>query len=167
MFKSLINKRFLFNKELISYSCLVDLLRTYGFNTTHIQEPIVQDFDVYGLYIKPGFELAYISKYQEYPNSSNYLVYESMLCTEIDFSEVLHALNYTITTDSNAINKLNKSEFITLTDKNLEEYTFRKNKIDMLVYRKERLEVLYLNAVYYFVMSKEKYEEIKKEIEWP
>jgi hypothetical protein len=128
--------------------------------------PIVQDFDVYGLYIKPGFELAYVAKHSKYPNSCNYSAHDSMLCTEIDLSEVLHTLNFTITTGSNTFNGLNKSKFITIIDRNLEEYTFKKNKIDLLVYRKEKLEVLYLNAVYYFAMSKEECDEIKKEIEW-
>lgn len=161
--------KFLFDENLISYAELVQLLEDNNLNTQFIKKPLEENLKVHSLYIKSDFEVAYLvhsdSAESIYAAAGDFI----KQYTETTLYEVIKLLGYCDIQNSTDMcdvsnKKQKKSKFITLIDKDLGYYTFRKKKIDMFVYRNSQLEILYLNAVYYFYMTEEKYNEIKTEL---
>lgn len=167
--KELIGSKFLFDKSLISYADLVELLENEEFNVDFIKKPIKDNLEVHSLYIKPDYEVAYLAKNEKSDEHYKNAGYSCISYKEVTLQKVLDVLEYKVPAKEEAPviqkTKKKKSKFITLIDKDLGYYTFRKNKIDMFVYRNSQLEILYLNAVYYFYMVEEKYLEIKEILE--
>ena len=165
--KELIGSKFLFDKSLISYENLVQVLENEEFNVDFIKKPIKDNLEVHSLYIKPDYEVAYLAKNEKSDEHYKNAGYSCISYKEVTLQEVLNILGYKVSNKdeiSEKQKKNKKSKFITLIDKDSNDYTFRKRKIDMFVYRNKQLEILYLNAVYYFYMTEEKYNEIKTEL---
>lgn len=166
--KQLIGTKFLFDKNIIKYHDLIQLFENEEFNIKFATKPISNNLEVHSLYIKPDYEVTYLpmsEKADEYYKTAGYSCVDYY---EVTLQEVLDVLGYKVP-DKEEISekqkKGKKSKFITLIDKDSNDYTFRKRKIDMFVYRNNQLEILYLDAVYYFYMTEEKYLEIKEMLE--
>ena len=164
--KELIGSKFLFDKSLISYADLVELLENEEFNVDFIKKPIKDNLEVHSLYIKPDYEVAYLAKNEKSDEHYKNAGYSCISYKEVTLQDVLDILGWKspVSDETGKQKKIKQSKFITLVDKDSGAYTFRKNKIDMFVYRNSQLEILYLNAVYYFYMVEEKYNEIKTEL---
>lgn len=164
--KELVGTKFLFDKNIISYEDLVNLLRTSGLDTDFIQNPIKDNLDVHSLFIKPDLEVSYLVKSEQADGYYKNACYICVDYKEVTLQEVLDVLSYNVPDkEDQKEKKSKKSKYITLLDKNSDEYTFIKNKIDLFIYKDNKIEILYLNAVYKFTMSREKYLEIKEMLE--
>jgi hypothetical protein len=164
--KQLIGTKFLFDKNIIKYHDLIQLFENEEFNIKFATKPISNNLEVHSLYIKPDYEVTYLpmsEKADEYYKTAGYSCVEYY---EVTLQEVLDVLGYKVP-DKEEISekqkKGKKSKFLTLTNEN-DEYTFRKKKIDMLIYKNYKLEIIYNNKCYYFEMNKERYKEVKREL---
>lgn len=164
--KSLTGIKFLFDKNIIKYHDLIQLFENEEFNIKFATKPISNNLEVHSLYIKPDYEVTYLpmsEKADEYYKNAGY---SCVNYRETTLEEVLDVLGYKAP-DKEEIpekpKKSKKSKFITLTD-GCDEYTFIKKKIDMLVYRDYKLEIIYNNKGYYFEMNKERYKDVKREL---
>ena len=168
--KKLIGTKFLFDCNIISYIDFVELLRASGLYTDFIKKPIKDNLEVHSLYIKHDFEVAYLVKSEQADGYYKNAGYSCVDYKEITLQEVLDILDYNVPgikdNTSQKEKKSRKQKYITITNINSEPFTFKKKKIDLFLYNKEGiLEIIYLNKVYYFTISEEKYLEIKEIIE--
>lgn len=166
--KSLIRTKFLFDKNIISYEDLVNLLRTSGLYTDFIQKPIKDNLDVHSLFIKSGFEVSYLVKSEQadeyYKNAGlGYVDYK-----EITLQEVLDVLGYSVPDKEDQKEKKSKKQkYITLTN-NETEYTIKKNKIVYICYNKNSNKIYFRfknDCIESFYIPEEKYLEIKEMLE--
>lgn len=169
--KQLIGTKFLFYKNIIKYHDLIQLFENEEFNIKFATKPISDNLEVHSLYIKPDYEVTYLpmsEKADEYYKNAGY---SCVSYKEVTLQDVLDVLGYEVPDKEEiyekqkSLKKCKKSKFITLIDKDSNNYTFRKRKIDMFVYKNNKLEILYLGAVYYFHITEEKYLEIKEILE--
>lgn len=167
--KELVGTKFLLDKNIINYQNLIQLLEDNEFNIAFATKPIKDNLEVHSLYIKPDFEVSYLVKSGQADEYYKNAGYSCVDYKEVTLQEVLDVLGYNapeIKENAEETEKKSKKQkYITLLDKNSDEYTFIKNKIDLFIYKDNKLEILYLNAVYKFTMSKEKYLEIKEMLE--
>lgn len=166
--KQLIGTKFLFDKNIIKYHDLIQLFENEEFNIKFATKPISDNLEVHSLYIKPDYEVTYLpmsEKADEYYKNAGY---SCITFKEVTLQGVLDILGYKVPNKeeiSEKQKKNKKSKFITLIDKDSNNYTFRKRKIDMFVYKNNQLEILYLDTIYYFYITEEKYLEIKEILE--
>ena len=166
--KELVRTKFLFDKNLISYEDLVNLLRTSGLDTDFMQKPIKDNLDVHSLFIKPDLEVSYLVKSEQadeyYKNASYGLVDYK----EITLQEVLDVLGYNVPDKEDQKEKKSKKQkYITLTN-NETEYTIKKNKIVYICYNKNSKKIYFRfknDCIESFYIPEEKYLEIKEMLE--
>lgn len=167
--KELVRTKFLFDKNLISYEDLVNLLRTSGLYTDFMQKPIKDNLDVHSLFIKPDLEVSYLVKSEQadayYKNAGlGYVDYK-----EVTLQEVLDVLSYNVPDkEDQKEKKSKKSKYITLLDKNSDEYTIKKNKIVYICYNKNSNKIYFSfknDCIESFYIPEEKYLEIKEMLE--
>lgn len=166
--KELIGTKFLFNENLISYESLVKLLENKGLNTDFIQKPIKDKLEVHSLYIKPDFEVAFLAKSVHSDNYYRTACYGCVEYKEIYLYDVLKFIGYLniqSQKDTQKEKKPKKSKFWTLTNEK-GEFTFRKNKIRMFLYKESELIIRYYKDTFYFNMNKEMYKELKRELKF-
>ena len=182
--KSLIGTKFLFDEDIISYEDLVRLMeKTELFDTRFIQKPIKDESEVHSIYIKPEFEVAYLSKSpsaDEYYKTAGYCCVSYRETNLTDFLEDLDLLDYISGPKENEISqeelveteeikpkkqKKQKCIYIKYGD---EEYAIRKKNISYLFYNKEHKE-LYIRlkntCIENLYMSDEEYIRIKDSLE--
>ena len=165
--KELVGTKFLFDKNIISYEDLVNLLRTSGLDTDFIQNSIKYNLDVHSLFIKPDFEVSYLVKSEQADEYYKNACYICVDYKEVTLQEVLDVLGYNVPDkEEQKEKKPKKHKYITLTDHNGCDFTFKKKKINMFSYNNMNIfEITYSDDVYKFTMSKEKYLEIKEMLE--
>jgi hypothetical protein len=157
--------KFLFNKNLVSYENLVKLLRESGLNTDYIQKPIKDKLEVHSLFIKPDFEVAFLAKSKGADEYYSTAGYSCINYKEVTIQEVLDVLGYNILEIKEQKEK--KQKYITITDLNGCDFTFKKKKIYRFSYNKKmnNLEIIYLDDFYKFNVDNNRYLEIKEMIE--
>ncbi len=132
LLKKLTGTKFLFDKELISYPDLVNLLEDKGFNTKFIQKPITDNLEVHSLYIKPELEIAYLAKSSTSDSYYANAGYSCVTFEELDLQFVLDILGYKASVKTN----VKKSKYITL-EKHEKIYTIKKKEISCIYYNKQ------------------------------
>lgn len=165
LLKKLTGTKFLFDKELISYPDLVNLLEDKGFNTKFIQKPITDNLEVHSLYIKPELEIAYLAKSS---TSDSYYATAGYSCVTFEEQElqfVLDILGYKapVKTDTN----VKKSKYITLETE--EKIIKVKKKEICVIYYNKKSNVLNItskrtNQEYSKVMNLDEYTKFIEEL---
>ena len=133
--KELVGTKFLFDKNIISYEDLVNLLRTSGLYTDFMQKPIKDNLDVHSLFIKPDLEVSYLVKSEQADEYYKNAGYSCVDYKEVTLQEVLDVLGYSVPDKEDQKEKKSKKhKYITLTDHNGCDFTFKKKKINMFSY---------------------------------
>ena len=167
--KELIGSKFLFDKSLISYADLVELLENEEFNVDFIKKPIKDNLEVHSLYIKPDYEVAYLAKNEKSDEHYKNAGYSCITFKEVTLQKVLDVLEYKVSNKdeiSEKQKKNKKSKFIIVTNGD-NECMIKKKNILYISYneRYKKIHFQFKNkCIEAFCISEEKYNEIKTEL---
>lgn len=168
--KELIGSKFLFDKSLISYADLVELLENEEFNVDFIKKPIKDNLEVHSLYIKPDYEVAYLVKNEKSDEHYKNAGYSCISYKEVTLQKVLDVLEYKVPAKEDIPEiqetKKKKSKFIIVTNDD-KEYMIKKKNILYISYneRYKKIHFQFKNkCIEAFCITEEKYNEIKTEL---
>ena len=170
--KELIGSKFLFDKTLISYADLVELMGNSGLYIDFIKKPIKDNLEVHSLYIKPDYEVAFLAKNEKADEFYKTAGYSCVEYEEVTLQKVLDVLGYKapdkedVSVIQETTNKGKKSKSIVVLN-GIQEFVIKKKNILYISYNIHSQKIYFHfknNYIESICVTKEKYNEIKTQL---